>query len=365
MAIMTSMSRSAASHLAALEDYRQAINASLERYFAEPPDLPFSLTPVAEQAFGMVAEFTLRPGKRVRGALAALAYDRLTGQELSSNGQALAVALELMQSYILILDDVTDQSELRRGEPTVHRLYEHAYDGRITGRMAEQLADYAAIITQHLANIVLLNVPEQPERIHATLARMHQNIALTGFGQMDDVLQQLDEPVTRDDIIRKYTLKTSYYTFINPLQMGMALAGIADEAEYRQVAEFGVAAGVAFQMHDDYLGIFGGADATGKSNTDDIREGKLTRLVQYALEHGSVKDTQELRSYLGNQHIGDREVQAVRAIFDRTGATMEVRAETQHYADEAMRHLSAITFWNEAFKALLGGLVQYSVNRQL
>lgn len=364
MVIMTQGPQTAASPLTAFEEYRQEINKSLEAYFAEAPELPISLTPVAEQALGMIAEFTLRPGKRVRGALAALAYDNLSGQRLSSTGQTLAMVMELLQSYLLVLDDVTDLSEMRRGEPTVHRLYEHAYDRRISARAAEQLASYAAMITQHLANVLLVEVTEPADRILATLKRMHQNVALTGFGQMDDVLQQVGEEANEADIIRKYTLKTSYYTFVNPLQMGMALAGVTDGAAYEQVAAFGVAAGIAFQLHDDYLGIFGGQEKTGKPSADDIREGKLTLLMQYALAHGSGADVRELRQYLGNSVVGEVEVQKVREVLTRSGATMEVQAETRRYASEAKRELAATTVWDKEFKALLESLLEYAISRE-
>lgn len=356
--------RATTNPLAVFEEYRQEINRSLVAYFAEAPELPVPLTPVAEQALGMIAEFTLRPGKRVRGALAALAYDNLSGQRLSASGQKLAVVMELLQSYLLVLDDVTDLSEMRRGEPTVHRLYEHAYDRRISSRTAEQLASYAAMIIQHLANVLLLEAAESADRIRATAKRMHQNVALTGFGQMDDVLQQVGEEADKADIIRKYTLKTSYYTFVNPLQMGMALAGVTDEVVYKQVAAFGVAAGIAFQLHDDYLGIFGSQEKTGKPSADDIREGKLTLLMQYALEHGSEADIHELKRYLGNPDVGDVEVQKVRDILSRSGATMEVQAETRRYASEAKRELAGITVWDKEFKLLLEYLVEYAISRE-
>ena len=121
---------------AVFETYRQAINRSLEEYFDLLPgmfrgeDLPL----IATQALDLIREFTLRPGKRVRGALAAMAYDYGTRQELSTTGQKLAVAMELIQSYLLIVDDITDKSDFRRGEPTVHRRYEQLYDKKLSER---------------------------------------------------------------------------------------------------------------------------------------------------------------------------------------------------------------------------------------
>ncbi len=362
---MATKERSSKPALAVFDEYRQVINASIERYFSRlSTSFDIELTAAAKQALAVMREFTLRPGKRIRGALAAMAYDEASGKRLSRNGQSLAVVLELLQSYILILDDITDKSEFRRGEPTVHRLFETAAELQLSSHDAEQLAMYSAMIIQHLTNQLLACTAERPEQVLRTLEVMHKNLAITGFGQMDDIMQEVGQRASHDDIIRKYSFKTSYYTFINPLHMGMALAGVTDRQAIEQVAAFGVAAGVAFQIHDDYLGIFGSSEATGKPNADDIREGKLTILTQYALEHGTPADASTLRRYLGNKEAGDVEVQAVRSILQRSGATMNARVEAEHYAAEAVHALQGITVWDSSFKMLLSQLLQYSTDRE-
>lgn len=362
---MPSNSAPSQQSLAVFETYKRAINESLQAYFNKlPASLDAAWLPqVCQHALELMAEYTLRPGKRVRGALAALAYDHLTSQQLSENGQKLAVVMELVQSYLLIVDDVTDRSDLRRGEPTMHRRYEQLYRGKVGEREAEQLAFYTGMVLGHLATLVLLDANETPERIRQALKHIHSNIATTGFGQLEDLMQEIGRDATRDDIIQKYALKTSHYTFINPLHAGMALAGVTDEAAFEQVAKFGEAAGIAFQAHDDYLGVFGGKE-TGKAATDDITEGKLTVLTQYALEHGSPEDVRLLRSHLGKPATRERDMAEVRAIFDRTGATMEVRQIAKRYARAAVESLEAVTIWDDSFKSLLAELVTYSVNRE-
>lgn len=362
---MSTSSTPGPNSLAVFEEYKQAINKSLAAYLEELPSKlqADTLPAVARQALDLICEFTLRPGKRVRGALAALAYDKSAEKHLSTAGLMLAVTMELLQSYILIMDDVTDKSDLRRGEPTVHRLYEQQSNGLVGEREAEQLAFYTGMIGGHIASLALLETGEKPENIARAMRYVHQNVITTGFGQLDDIMQEISREASADDIIRKYALKTSYYTFINPLHAGMALAGVTDEAAYQAVAAFGVAAGVAFQTHDDYLGIFGGEE-TGKPNLDDISEGKLTILMQYALQHASPEDAQMLRGYLGNHRIGAAELVATRRILNASGATMEARRTAKHYADEAVRQLSAIKIWNDNFKSLLAELVTYSISRK-
>ncbi len=351
--------------LAVFETYKQAINQSLESYFKTlPASLDANQLPtVCQRALDLMAEYTLRPGKRVRGALAALAYDHITGQQLSANGQKLAIVMELLQSYILIVDDVTDKSDFRRGEPTVHRRYEQLYKGKVGEREAEQLAFYTGMILGHLSNLVLLGVAEPMEHILQAFNHIHANVVTTGFGQLEDLMQEIGRAATREEIIRKYALKTSHYTFINPLHAGMAMAGVSDDSAYKQVATFGEAAGIAFQAHDDYLGVFGGEE-TGKPVTDDIAEGKLTVLTQYVLTNGTPEDVGKLRSYLGNPSIDVKAIAEVRSIFDRTGATMEARRVAKQYAERAIKSLEAVTALDERLKKLLAELIIYSVNRE-
>ena len=347
------------------ETYKQAINQALSEYFeALPTTFELrNLPDIIRHELDLAAEYTLGPGKRIRGVLAAMAYDQLTGKQLSKTGLQLAVVMELIQSYILIVDDITDRSDFRRGKPTVHRRYEQVYEGKINEREAEQFAMYTSLVTGHLAQTLLARIDEQPTHIVRAIRAVNDNMIITAFGQFDDIMQEITRTADKDDIIRKYALKTSHYTYINPLHAGMALAGIVDEDAYRQVAKFGEAAGIAFQTHDDYLGIFG-TEETGKPTTDDIKEGKLTVLTEYALKQGSAEDIKTLKSYLGNADFNEKDLINARLIFDKTGATMEARHVAKRYADEAIEALAAISIWDDAFKALLAELVRYSIDRK-
>jgi geranylgeranyl diphosphate synthase type I len=345
----------------AIAGYRSRIDQEIEKFFKSVTDLlQFDLSTDSQHAFTKLKAYSLRPGKRLRGSLAAAAYDQTIGTTFSESGLRLAVALELIQNYLLIIDDVMDESDLRRGQPALHRLYDKEIHDK---RSAELLAVNIGLIAQHLANLALLGTGEKSERIVAASQALHENVTATGFGQIDDLCQRFDHAVTRADIFRKYRMKTSYYTFINPLQAGLSLAGVVGSEVRRQVRAFGEPAGIAFQLHDDYLGIFGVTAETGKSNLDDIREGKLTMLVQNAIEHGSNGDVQELHLILGNRAASEVELNRLREIFNRSGATMYVRGEAKRYADLAKRSAASATIWNDAFKEQLKNLIDYVVVR--
>ena len=347
-----------------LATYRDAINSALDTFFGEVPAmLKLDLSAVSRDALAKLQEYTLRPGKRIRGALGAAVYDSKTNTKYAEAGIALGVALELMQSYLLIVDDVMDESDLRRGLPTVHREYTQQADGVGDLHEANMLAINVGLIGQHLANLVLLRASERPGRLIESLRCMHANITATGFGQIDDMHQQVGRTVGEQDVVRKYYLKSSYYTFVNPLQAGLALAGKADNSFLEQVKAFGKPAGVAFQLHDDYLGVFGSAPETGKMNIDDLKEGKYTLLVHYALEHGTLQDVAALKTLLGNKAIQEADVIQAQKIFARTGARQFVEAEAQRYAMLAQEQLAQAVIWDDSFKKLLSDLVTYSIQR--
>jgi geranylgeranyl pyrophosphate synthase len=225
-------------------------------------------------------------------------------------------------------------------------------------------AIYVGMIGQHLANLALLQAPERPEHIALSLHRLHRALTITGFGQLDDVAHKVGRSITEHDVVRTYCLKTGYYTFVNPLQTGALLAGVSDMATEQQITEFGQATGVVFQLHDDYLGVFGEVSATGKPSLDDLKEGKYTLLVYYALEHATPDDAMVLRRILGNVQVTPADLRRAQEIFTDSGATLYTQTEMHEYAAIAQERLASTPIWSEQFKAFLSGLMDYMASRQ-
>ncbi len=349
-----------------ISDYREKINAELESFFNALPDkLGLDLSKDSLIALTMLQEYCLRPGKRIRGSLAAFSYDYAAGDHFGASGLRLAVAFELIQSYFLIIDDVMDKSATRRGKPTIHELYGQssttwAHDQHTTNMLAINVG----LIAQHLANIAIAELPEKPELITKLFSQLHRNIAGTTFGQIDDLVQQIGEDVNEQDIMRKYLLKSSYYTYISPLQSGLTLAGVTDQKTLQEVREFGDAAGVAFQLHDDYLGVFGEAAKTGKSNLDDLQEGKYTLLIQHALEHTDQQGKTLLLESVGNNELTENQAVAVRQVLSESGAKSYLQQQTKDYASQATAIIQASSYWNEESKRVLEELVTFTVSRE-
>lgn len=346
---------------------RDEINARLQDYFTElEPSLGITMSADGGMALDWLGEFTLRPAKRIRGALAVVGYEMFGG----SNHWAaidLALVMELLQSYLLIIDDVMDRSQSRRGGPTVQLHYyqwlEERFGRHSDAHNGDMMAVNLAQLAQHLATRLMAGLDERPERILRAAQVVQVNMLATGFGQMDDLLNHAGGVTTVKAIRHMYRLKSSHYTFVNPLQAGAALAG-ADAAMLLSLREFGLHAGVAFQLQDDAIGMFGDAGQTGKSALDDLREGKLTMLMQHALEHANPDQLAVIRGALGNEAVTEAQHRAVQALLESLGSRAFARRQAQQEAAAAQAVLQAQSGWQSQAVALLGAMVEYVVNRE-
>jgi geranylgeranyl diphosphate synthase type I len=171
---------------------------------------------------------------------------------------------------------------------------------------------------------------------------------LTNIGQLDDISQTLSNPPAYEDAMRRYQQKTSYYTFVDPITLGRTLAG---ETNVRLAAEsFGIPAGMAFQLSDDILGLYGTPDTTGKSNLDDVREGKYTFLIHYALERANQEQRMRLEEILGNASANEGDLRIVQDIVTETGAYEQAQDDAKRYAEAAVE---AARVWSNPFQSML------------
>jgi geranylgeranyl pyrophosphate synthase len=162
-------------------------------------------------------------------------------------------------------------------------------------------------------------------------------IFLVGGGQFLDS-EATFEPFDAVDCIKVARYKTASYSFVGPLSMGATLAG-AKGSDLERIQTYGENIGIAFQLMDDILGIFGDEQTLGKSTTGDIKEGKRTLLMQYALAHGDSKTTNRLQSLLGNNKVTARDTETVKLILEATGAKQYVLEQVQLYKQSALAAL--------------------------
>lgn len=311
-------------------------------------------------------QIVLRGGKRLRGVLAMQSYYAHGGAD-EAVALGAARALELVQAYLLVLDDIADRSATRRGGPSAHRIIQSkAEKDGLRGDVvhySEAQAVNAAQCGLHKAALELLQLPVSDATARNALASLHKNIEITGMGQMNDMFNEATNALLDEAAIeRVLTQKSAYYTFVNPLELGACLAGreLLEESLHR----YALHVGCTFQITDDLIGTFGVSGKTGKSANDDIREGKMTLLAQYALAHASAEDRTVLRAILGDSQASDTDCDTVRQMMLATGAKAYAERRAHWYAEQAREALTEQTTLEPSFVIFLRQLIEFVTRRQ-
>jgi geranylgeranyl diphosphate synthase type II len=281
-----------------------------------------------------------RGGKRVRPALVLAAYDGFGGTDHTLS-TPVAVSFELLHTAFLIHDDVIDRDLSRRGMANIAgRFTERAIShGAGTGQ-AEAWAATAAILAGDLAlseaHRALALLPVDTELRARLLDLLDRAVFVSAAGELADVTNTVSsQPLTIDQVVTTLEHKTAIYSFEAPLQAGAVLAGAPEEA-IDALGLFGRLIGVAFQLTDDLLGVFGDPAATGKSVLADLREGKQTALIAHA---GSTDRWPMIAPFLGKGDLTEAEADVVRSHLLDCGARDTADALAREYASRAVEAL--------------------------
>lgn len=319
-------------------------------------DIDIPDTEITAEVYGQVLE---RGGKRIRGALTINGYEMCGGVD-SDLAQQAALAVEMMHAYILIIDDVQDRSATRRGGPSAHEMLEQkSRDKNWSGDHAHtgvSLALNAALYGAHQAQNMFVGLDVEPETSLRVLKLMNQTMVTTAFGQTGDIINEVTSEVTYKDIDNVLLQKTAHYTILNPLQIGMCLAGASDD-ELEAVKVYSLEVGRAFQIVDDLL-LF--SDNHDKLPEQDIKEGKMTLISCYALEHTNSDDLLFLQKQLGNQSLTPAEFERCKSIISASGAREYAIDQVQKALDRAdQQFMSFPVEWNEVNVSFLKGLSEH------
>ena len=350
---------------ALLNDFRGRLEPAIVDWLGERRRRTATYARQAVELTDCLQDLISAGGKRLRPALVHFGFVAAGGED-PARALPMAMATELLHTYLLIHDDIMDHAETRRGLPAAHRRFRDRHQA--SGWRGDS-ADYGvsmAILVGDLAHsfaLELFHSTEAPPRIarelQGTFFAMCQEVI---DGQFLEMHQGLERDPTAADLERVLRLKSGLYSVERPLQLGATLAG-ADEDLQAAFSTYGRATGEAFQLQDDLLGIFGDAAATGKPVGGDLREGKFTFLIHFAFKAAGAADRRRIRNALGNLDAPEAEVSAVCELIRASGAEDRVRqmiAERSQTAREALQG-SAI---RPAGLAFLNGLIDYLTERQ-
>jgi geranylgeranyl diphosphate synthase, type I len=290
-------------------------------------------------------------GKRIRAALVVWGWRgaQADGEPVEPDDAVVGVAagLELFHLAALVHDDVMDRSGLRRGRPTVHRVFEREHRrrgfegkaGDFGSAVATLVGDLCLTWADGLVSDALRDV--EPARVEATRRVWDDLRSEVMAGQYLDLLEQQRRGSRLDVLRRVTTYKSAKYTVEQPLLLGAALGG-APAALREGYSAFGLDVGEAFQLRDDLLGVFGDPDLTGKPSGEDLREGKRTLLVALAERSADAVQQRLLRRGVGDPHLDADRLGRLRDVLVDTGAVREVEQRIDELVARAHRRLAGL-----------------------
>ncbi len=269
---------------------KEKIEQELEKYF--------------ENETGIIKEFVMRGGKRIRPIIMNIGYNLYKEGFLGES-----IIFELLQAFFLMVDDVMDESELRRGKKTVHKIIGEEWKNE---KLGENLAICYGNIAQTRAYEIIDNITDKRIRIRM-YEKVNQICKETYYGQVMDLeLSAKDiEQVTEKEIIKMMEMKTAKYTIEGPLHCGAIMAG---RKNLKKLTRIAIPLGIAFQIKDDIIGLYGDEKIIGKPVDSDLKEGKKTLLILKAYEKNK-----EIKKYM-NKDLTREEMETARRIISETGA---------------------------------------------
>ncbi len=306
--------------------------------------------------YALIREYCGRPGKRIRPLLVMLSYMGYGGRKKRMEDVlSVAASVELMHSFLLIQDDIIDRADSRRGGPALHVAAQRDFSGiSASGTSASDGALILADIVMACALELAGSTAFGPKVMNNFWKVFSSTYELTAWGQIRDIMYSMPTTLDIDEDVPEQIsrLKTAHYTIRSPLHMGYVLAGKQSGEEVGRIGSFGLNLGMAFQVRDDIIGVFGKQDETGKPIDSDLREGKYTLLVRYAYQLLDEKRKQRLEKLFCAEEKTGSAVEELRALIRVSGALQRARDDLARYTASAEKELQLLSAGNRCLEFL-------------
>ncbi len=350
-----------------VEDLRARVHKALDEFLARQSDALERVSPECTPLIEAVTDL-VRGGKRLRPAFCYWGWRGAGGQDGEPIVHA-AAAMELFQAAALIHDDLMDDSDTRRGQPSVHRRFAARHAAAGWAGDGERFGLAGAVLAGDLclawSGELLAGCGLPPDRLTAARVPFDRMRTELMAGQYLDMLEQAvagNRPQTAVDRARRVIrYKSAKYTIEEPLLIGGTLAG-ADPHLLATYRDYGLPLGEAFQLRDDILGVFGDPWETGKPAGDDLREGKRTVLIARTLQAAGPADRALADRLLGRPDLDADGVATLRELIRGTGALDTVEGLIGELVDRSRAALAAGDVTQPA-RAVLNALIDAATDR--
>ncbi|MFC3965538.1 polyprenyl synthetase family protein [Nocardia jiangsuensis] len=339
---------------------RTEVTRELESFVQRNQPEPISGIPLD----GVLRHYALG-GKCLRPMFLYLGW--LCGADPSPAALRAAAALELLQAFALLQDDVMDEAELRRGEPAAHRAFaaHHRELGlpgdaaRFGESAATLLGDLCLVWSERMLRES--GIDERAlTRMWPRYDRMRVELAL---GQFADLVNDARVTPTLESVLAIARAKSGNYTVRRPLELGALMAG-CQEQTVEALSRYGTLVGEAFQLRDDVLGVYGSAETTGKPADSDLGQRKATTVVVAAQEMADPATARALAELLAAPALDAAAVTAARALISATGAAERIEAMITERVTEARDRIRGARI-DEPELRLLDGMALICTTREL
>lgn len=334
------------------------IDEVIGRFFDEAIEQSVQVDSSYTQLWEHIRELMHSGGKRLRPRMTIMAYEAFGGTHTDAIAP-VAAAQEFLHFSLLIHDDIIDRDYTRYGVLNIAGRYKQTYEPWLAHREDQlHFAHSAALLAgdlmlsgayQLIANSTLNHQDKQISQ--QLLSRGLFEVA--GGELLDTELSFM--PYSPGDAINVARYKTAGYSFIAPLVTGARLAGVT-QAQVAAVECFGAALGIAYQLVDDLLGVFGESEATGKSTDSDIVEGKRTYLVEQAFTRMSEHDTKKFQTLFGKSDATADEIAEVKSLLISCGARHATEQAIYDYVQDArgaLLQFGVSEYHQEVFEAFI------------
>lgn len=316
-----------------IENARHMMDDILEVFFADRIAKAAAIDEAYATLWRNTARLSAIGGKRIRPYVMLLTHQAWTDQPAASVAH-VAAALELLHLAMLVHDDIIDRDLIRYGVDNVAGQQDKLYTPYLSDPIERRhFSDSAAI----LAGDVLISEGYQL-LLKAAIPAAKKLLATKLYGQAiftvaGGELLDTESAFRPFDSVSALTIalhKTAHYSFVTPLVMGATLGGASDD-DIASLTRFGETVGVAYQLVDDILGVFGDSAATGKSNDSDLKEAKHTYMVEQFRRHASASQLAAFNTLFGKSNLSPGEADHLRALLIESGAKKLTESAIETY----------------------------------
>lgn len=310
------------------EEIKQVVDSEIQTLFTDYYPTAATIDPEYEKLLISMLNFIQRGGKRIRAYLTYLGY-RGFHAEANEEIYKIAASQELLHNFLLIHDDIIDRDDLRYHGLNISGLYAQRFKKTHSTTEAKHYGLSTALLAGDINHIFMHQLLvdstfDDRQKIKALRWVGQKTLEVAG-GELLDLIVSIEKDHTPSpgQLLNIARYKTASYSFECPLVLGALLAG-ADESALDELSGFAVPLGIAYQLQDDLIGMFGSTDDTGKPVGSDLREGKQTLLINYSYEAANDQQRRFLQEAFGDPSIDEHRFNDVLDILHSTGAKVKV-----------------------------------------